>query len=165
VTLVSSDQFKLVVDTNVLVRGLANRNSTSGHLLQLCENRKVHMLLSRPVTREYRDVLGRDELTHAHPAITPEVVRLVIERLRYFADLVDPVRARFRYDRDPDDACFLELAIAGDGTHIITCDKDLLSLPSEHSDAGKRFRQRMARVQVLEAGAFMRQFEMSKHEP
>src|SRR5205807_6552764 len=61
------------------------------------------MLLSRPVMREYRDVLGRAELTHAHPAITPDAVRLVIERLRYFADLVDPVRARFRYDRDPDE--------------------------------------------------------------
>lgn len=49
--------------------------------------------------REYRDVLARDELTHAHPAITPEAVRLVIERLRYFAELVDPVRARFRSSR------------------------------------------------------------------
>ena len=111
--------------------------------------------------REYRDVLGRDELTHAHPAITPEAVRLVIERLRYFAEFVDPVRARFRYDRDPDDSCFLELAIAGAATSIITYDKDLLSLPNEHTNAGKRFRQRMPGVQVLEAGELMRQFDIS----
>ena len=163
--MVPSDQFKLVVDTNVLVRGLANRNSTSGQLLRLCEGRGVHLLLSRPVMREYRDVLARDELTHAHPAITPEAVRLVIERLRYFAELVNPVRARFRYDRDPDDARFLELTIAGGGTHIITYDKDLLSLRSELTDAGKRFRQRMPGVQVLEAGEFMRQFEISTREP
>jgi putative PIN family toxin of toxin-antitoxin system len=163
--LLPSDQFKLVVDTNVLVRALANGNSTSGQLLRLCEKRKVHMLLSRPVMREYRDVLGRAELTHAHPAITPEAVRLVIERLRYFADFIDPVHTRFRYDRDPDDACFLELTIAGAGTHIITYDKDLLSLPNKHTDASKRFRQRMPGVQTLEAGEFMRQFEMLKHEP
>src|SRR5437763_4971663 len=90
--LVPSDQFKLVVDTNVLVRGLANRDSASGRLLQLCEDRMVLMLLSRAVMREYREVLARDELTHSHPAITAPSVRVVIERLRYFADIVDPVR-------------------------------------------------------------------------
>ena len=114
--------------------------------------------------REYRDVLGRDELTHAHPAIVPEAVRLVIERLRYIADFIDPVRPRFRYDRDPDDACFLELAVAGDATHIISYDKDLLSLRSEHTDAGRRFRQRLPGVQILEAGEFMRQFEISRQD-
>jgi putative PIN family toxin of toxin-antitoxin system len=165
VIFVHSDQFRLVLDTNVLVRGLANRGSTSGLLLRLSEARTILMLLSRPVMREYRGVLARDELTHAHPAITPEVVRLVIERLRYSADVVDPVRARFRYDRDPDDACFLELAIAGAGTHIITYDNDLLSLPTQQTDAGKRFRQRLPRVQVLDGGEFMRQFEASKRKP
>lgn len=115
--------------------------------------------------REYRDVLARDELTRAHSEISPEVVRLVIERLRYFADFVDPVRTRFRYDRDPDDACFVELAIAGSATPIITYDKDLLSLPTSRTDAGKRFRQRLPRVQALEAGDFIRQFEASMETP
>ena len=164
-TFVASDQFKIVLDTNVLVRGLASRGSISGRLLRLCEDRTILMLLSRPVMREYHNVLARDELTHAHPAIKPEVVRLVIERLRYFADVVDPVRARFRYDRDPDDACFVELAIAGAATHIVTYDNDLLSLPTQQTDAGKRFRQRLPRVQVLDGGEFMRRFEASKHKP
>ena len=60
---------------------------------------------------------------------------------------------------------FSRIGHRGNGTHIITYDKDLLSLPGEHTDAGKRFRQRMSRVQVLQAGEFMRQFEMSKHAP
>lgn len=157
-------QFRLVVDTNVLVRGLANRNSASGRALRLCESRRVTMLLSRPVVREYRQVLARRELTHRHPAITAEVVRLVIERLRYFADLIDPVRARFRYDRDPDDECFIELAISGAATHIVTHDQDLLSLPNDHTDSGKRFRQRLQKVRVLEPGEFMREFQASRHE-
>ena len=106
------------------------------------------MLLSRAVLREYRDVLGREELTHQHPAITSEVVELVIERLRYFADVINPVRARFRYERDPDDECFIELAISGGATHIVTHDNDLLSLPTERTGAGKRFRQRLPAVRV-----------------
>jgi putative PIN family toxin of toxin-antitoxin system len=138
----------LVVDTNVLVRALADPGSASGRLVRLCETRAVRMLLSRAVLREYRDVLGRDELTHKHPKITPEVVQLVIERLRYFAHVITPVRARFRYPRDPDDECFIELAISGAATHIVTHDNDLLSLPGQHTDAGKRFRQRLPAVRV-----------------
>lgn len=122
------------------------------------------MLLSRPVLREYRDVLARDELTDAHPAINSEVVRFVIERLRYFADFIDPIRTRFRYDRDPDDACIIELAIAGAATHIITYDNDLLSLATGHTDAGKRFRQRLPRAQILRAGEFMKEFEATTDE-
>jgi putative PIN family toxin of toxin-antitoxin system len=155
------DQIKLVLDTNVLVRGLANRDSACGRLLRLCEDRVINTLLSRPVMREYRDVLTRDELTQPHAAINPHVVKLVIERLRYFADFIDPVRARFRYERDPYDACFLELAIAGSATHIITYDNDLLSLQTGRTDAGKRFRQRLPRVQVVEGGEFMQWFEAS----
>jgi putative PIN family toxin of toxin-antitoxin system len=154
-------QFKLVVDTNVLVRGLANRDSPSGRLLRHCENRDVLMLLSRPVMLEYRQVLAREELTHKHPAITAEVVSLVIERLRYFADFIDPVGVHFRYDRDPDDEAFIELAISGAATHIVTHDNDLLSLPNAHTDAAKRFRQRLPAVLVLRPGDFARCFEQT----
>jgi hypothetical protein len=96
-----------VLDTNVLVRGLANRGSDSGRVLRLCEDRAVLVLLSRPVMREYRDVLTRNELTRGHPAITSEAVGLVIERLRYIAEIIHPIRARFRYDAIPMTRVFL----------------------------------------------------------
>lgn len=108
---------------------------------------------------EYRDVLLRDEMTHRHPSITAEAVALLIERLRYFADVIDPVRARFRYERDPADQCFIELAIAGTASHIITYDADLLSLGSGHTDAAKRFRQRLRAVHVCTAVEFMRGYQ------
>lgn len=159
-----SSDFKLVLDTNVLVRGLSSQNSASSKLLKLCEEREAHLLLSRAVIREYRDVLLRNELTMHHPAITPEVVDLVIERLRYVSDVIHPVRARFRYDRDPDDQPCIELAIAGRGTHIITHDNDLLSLPGQRSDAGKRFRQRLPGVRVCNSVTFLGEFENAKSE-
>ncbi len=119
----------------------------------------MRVLLSRPIIREYREVLLRRELTLQHPAITPQAVGLVIERLRYFSDMIDPVRARFRYDRDPDDEAFIELAVSGSATHIMTHDKDLLSLPSSRTDAGKRFRQRLPIVQVCDALSLIRAIE------
>jgi predicted nucleic acid-binding protein len=43
---------------------------------------------------------------------------------------------------------FVELAIAGEATHLITMDPDLLTLPTARTDAGKRFRQRLPNLSV-----------------
>lgn len=159
-----TEPYRLVLDTNVLVRGFAYPDSASARLLRLCESRKLLMLLSRPILLEYLDVLGRIELTGSRPAIAEGAVRLMIERLRYLAEFIDPVRARFRFDRDPEDACFLELAIAGRATHLVSHDKDLLTLPNAHTDAGKRFRQRLRNLKIMEAAAFLSEFESLKPE-
>lgn len=154
-----------MLDTNVLVRGFAYPDSASARLLNLCESRKLLLLLSRSVLMEYIDVLSRDELVGGRPAIAEGTVKALIERLRYLAEFIDPVRARFRFDRDPEDARFLELAIAGDATHLVTYDNDLLSLPVAHTDAGKRFRQRIRNLRILEVGPFLKDFESSKRQP
>lgn len=81
------------LDTNVLVRGFAYPDSASARLLHLCESREVLMLLSRPVLLEYHDVLGRAELLGGPTPIAEDAVKLLIERLRYLAEFIDPVRA------------------------------------------------------------------------
>lgn len=83
---------------------------------------------------------------------------MVLHRLRYLADAFETARVKFRFDRDPNDAMFLELAIAGDATHIITLDTDLLSLPTSHTDDGKRFRQRLHRTAIIRPGEFVVQY-------
>jgi predicted nucleic acid-binding protein len=47
---------------------------------------------------------------------------------------------------------FVELAIVGSATHIVTFDPDLLSLSTDRTDAAKRFRQRLPGIQVLRPG-------------
>ena len=47
------------------------------------------------------------------------------------------------------------LAIAGDASHLVTTDRDLLELPSGRGDASKRFRQRLPNTEVLTPQAFV----------
>lgn len=152
-------RFKLIVDTNTLLRALANRESASGRVLRLCEERKVVLHLSRAVLLEYRAVLGDDSITRRHPGITPEETELVLRRLRYFSEYVREVRSRFRFDRDPRDEKFIELAISAEATHIVTHDRDLLSLATDHDDAARRLRQRLPGLRVFESAAFLREFD------
>jgi uncharacterized protein len=150
---------RLVLDTNTLLSGLANRSSASGRVLELCENRRALFLMSRPVQAEYRRVLGSPEILKRNPQITPEAIELVLRRLRYLGQFLGHVTARFALDRDPDDEPFIELAIEGSATHLVTNDRDLRSLPRGHDDAAKRLRQRTPGLRVLRAAEYLREYE------
>jgi uncharacterized protein len=147
--------YRLVLDTNSLLSGLANSDSAAGRVLELCERRQVVLLMSRPVQREYRRVLASAELVRRNSDITPEAVELVLRRLRYVGEYLGRVRARFRFDRDPDDEPFIELAIDGSASHLVTSDNDLLSLATGHGEAARRFRQRLPGIRVVRPAAFL----------
>jgi putative PIN family toxin of toxin-antitoxin system len=147
---------RLVVDTNVLLRGLLNQNSTAGKVVRACDDRRAVILLSKRLHSEYRAVLTDPAVTIRYPELTTERVEIALRRLRYVADDLGAVRVRFEYPRDPKDAMLVELAIAGRATHILSADKDVLSLANGHDEAAKRFRQRAPRVSVLDPVAFVK---------
>jgi uncharacterized protein len=153
---------RLVVDTNTLLSGLANRNSASGRVLCHCEDRRALLLMSRPIQAEYRRVLGSVEILRRNPEITPQAIELVLRRLRYVGQYFGQVPARFHFDRDPDDEPFIELAIEGSASHLVTSDNDLLSLMRGHDDAAKRLRQRLPALRIVRPAAFLREFDRSR---
>ena len=157
-----ADLPRIVLDTNTLLSGMANPKSASGRLLAHCESRRAVLLISRPVQAEYRRVLGSAEMLRRNPEITDEAIELVLRRLRYVGEYLRQIEARFRFERDPNDESFIELAIDGSASHLVTNDNDLLSLVRGHDEAAKRFRQRLPALRVLRAGEFMLEFERSR---
>ncbi len=149
---------RLVLDTNILLRGLLNERSASGRILAACENRAFIPLLSLPVLVEYRGILTDPELVERYPQLDEHRVRAVLERLAYVGDVVRRVRVRFRLARDPKDAKLVELAIAARATHVVTTDRDLLDLATGRDDAARRFRQRLPGVLVIQPVDFWERF-------
>jgi putative PIN family toxin of toxin-antitoxin system len=147
--------FRIVIDTNTLLRGLVSATSAAAKLRRAAEKRLFIPLLSKPVLDEYRAVLLDPTIVERFPAINQRLVEITVRRLRFVSDYVRFPRFRFEYRRDPRDEKFLELAISLKATHIISSDKDLLSLSQERNEAAKRFRQRLPGVQVIEAGDFI----------
>jgi putative PIN family toxin of toxin-antitoxin system len=125
--------------------------------------RQVRLLTSRSVVDEYRTILLDPKIVGAHRALTSVAVEATIRKLAYFSEQLDPVRAKFEFPRDLKDAKFLALAIAGDASHLITFDLDLLSLPNSHSDAAKRLRQRTPGLKLLSPGGFLNELERIGH--
>lgn len=144
-----------MLDTNVLLAGLVSEFSASQKIVDALQARVAIPLLSRSVVAEYRSVLLHPEILARFPVLTQRRVAMALHRLAYVGDAYHSIRTRFTFPRDPRDAKFIELAITGHATHLVTLDPDLLSLPTERSDTGKRFRHRLSRMKVSKPGAML----------
>jgi hypothetical protein len=114
---------RCVFDTNVLVSALLLPESKPRQALDLAL-RKGRVLLSLGVLAELYEVLSR---TQFRRYIDEEDIRIFLAALTREAQWVD-VDVQVAACRDPKDDKFLELAVSGHATHIVTRDSDLLAL-------------------------------------
>ncbi len=82
------------------------------------------ILLSLPVVAELSQVLTRDKF---RPYVTEDEARQFLAVLAGASQWVE-IDVQISDCRDPSDNKFLELAVSGQATHIITGDNDLLAL-------------------------------------
>lgn len=151
-----SPAFRVVIDTNTVLRGIVGGTSAAARLLRMVDRRAVIVRLSKPLADEYRFVLGLPEVVAKYPGINDELVERTIARMRYLGEYSPAIRSKFPFPRDPQDAMLVELAIDGEANYIVTADRDLLALPSGHTGAASRFRQRLPAARIVEAGEFLR---------
>lgn len=114
---------RVIFDTGVVVSGLLLPRSVPRLAFQAARNRG-EILVSVATLEELDDVLRRSKFD---AYITEE------ERLDFLAAYIREteeitVDIRLQVCRDPTDDKFLELAIAGRATHIVSGDPDLLTL-------------------------------------
>ena len=112
---------RFVFDTNAVVSALLIEDSISRRAFDRALDRG-RFLLSLPVLAEINQVLGQEKF---RKYITED------EAKRFLAAFVRKaveVNVKISASRDPSDNRFLELAVSGEATHIITGDKDLLAL-------------------------------------
>ena len=118
-----NDKARYVFDTNVIISALLFEQSKPAQAFYAALDRG-DILLSQPVLKELNEVLAREKLK---PYLLFEervqfIVALVSEAI--FIDITENMRVC----RDPKDDKFLELAVNGGATCIISGDEDLLVL-------------------------------------
>jgi uncharacterized protein len=114
---------RFVFDTNVLVSASLLPDSNPRRALDSALQ-KGTLLISFPVLAELYEVLSRKKFRRY---VDEEDVRIFVSALTREAEWVD-VNVRITACRDSSDNKFLELAVAGNATHIVTGDSDLLAL-------------------------------------
>jgi putative PIN family toxin of toxin-antitoxin system len=90
---VPATSLRVVLDTNVLLRGLLNSRSAAGKVLHAVETRRVLLLLSKPVVDEYAAVLTDPEVLERFPALTEKRVKYLLSGCGITPTTVESLRA------------------------------------------------------------------------
>lgn len=116
-------EIRVVLDTNVIVSAALLPRSVSRQAVDLART-AGRIILSPPVIAELDEVLRRDRFDRY---VTEEERLILLAGLIREATLIEPTEA-IAACRDPKDDKYLELAVAGEATCIVTGDRDLLIL-------------------------------------
>lgn len=107
---------RIVVDTNVIVSALLNPGRQADRVLEAIRSRGDRVLYDRRIEQEYREVLARPKFK----AIDPERAERLLHRVLGQGDLVTVGEPFASPMGDPDDRCFVEVALAGGAEVLLT---------------------------------------------
>jgi putative PIN family toxin of toxin-antitoxin system len=146
---------KVVFDCNVFVQGLTSERGPAAECLRLFEARRFTLYVSPATLRELRAVLRYPAVRDLSPSLTDARIDAFVDRIAYSAAVLRRVRHVFDYPRAHQDEPYIDLVVAVKADYLVSRDKDLLSLMTVHSPAGKRFRQLTRPLRVLTPVEFL----------
>ncbi|TYQ23719.1 putative toxin-antitoxin system toxin component, PIN family [Pseudanabaena sp. UWO311] len=114
---------RLVLDTNVLISAILSPNSISAKILNWGEDNGV-ILYSAATLNEVLSVLGSSKFSKYIDHNDIDGLSICIKTVWLFVEILNQVQLC----RDPKDDKFIDLALNGDASHLITGDSDLLVL-------------------------------------
>lgn len=138
---------RLVLDTNIFVSALISGSGVPARLLRALRDQKAIHLVSDPIVEEYLRVLNYSRI-RKFKKITDEFVAGIAAYLVHQTERVEVV-STIRLSPDADDDVFLETAVDGRATLLITGDKThLLSLGSVQGIPILTARDAIARLEL-----------------
>ena len=118
---------RVILDTNVIISGLALRPSRSGRLLEQWQKGRFYLLCCEEQIAEIRRVSRYSKLTSK---LNPPRVGSMVNDIRASAKIISKL-PQVDVSPDPFDNFLLAMAQAGSADYLVTGDKaDLLSLAS-----------------------------------
>ena len=100
------------------------------------------------VLEEFRDLLSRPEILNRY-RLAESAVNEFFESILEYSTLVDFVPHVFDLPRDPDDAHYIDLAVAANAKLVVSRDKDLLSLGDPTREKGAELSSRFPGLRIL----------------
>ena len=119
---------RVVLDTNVLVSGLAYPQSIPGRIIACWQQGGLDVVLSRYILDEMVRVLPRLPQNQR----SPEQMRDLLDSFMLLADIVEPIAEQDPVLRDIADQPVLNTLRASQADYLITGDKDLLAIADRY---------------------------------
>ena len=107
-------------------------------------------------------MLRRPEVRHRLPGINDRIVNAFLTKLEAKAILTTNVPEEYRYDRDPDDEMYINLAIVANASYLVSRDQDLLDLMATSTEVARQFRSRYPFLRIMKAADFIAEMESDR---
>jgi len=124
----SGHRLRVVLDTNVLVSGLAYPSSVPGNIVSIFLAGGLDVVLSRHILDETLRVLPRVKIVKRSAA----EIRDIVGNVRFRAEVIEPAKIVDPELRDAADQPVLGTLVASGADYLITGDKDLLALAGKY---------------------------------
>ncbi len=119
---------RVVLDTNVLVSGLAYPASIPGRIVSAWKQGALGVVLSRYILDELTRVLPR----LSRVALSDDEIRDLADSFLFLAEVVEPVAVSEEALRDKSDEAVLGTLLPAQADYLITGDKDLIALAGRY---------------------------------
>ena len=119
---------RVVLDTNVLVSGLAYPGSVPGRIVTAWRQGALEVVLSRYIL--FVMVSGLRSLPRVR--LSSAEIRDLADSFMFLADIVEPPEARDAQLCDEADQAVLQTLLVSNANNLITGDKDLLALADRY---------------------------------
>ena len=120
---------RVVVDTNVLISGIIQRNGFSFKVIRMWEDEALVLITSAATIEEAGRVLNYSKIRKRYKLTDDDIKRSITNLLRYSVIADDPPEIN-AIKEDNDDNKILATAVAGRADYIISGDVHLLNLKS-----------------------------------
>src|SRR5207244_6948032 len=122
--------------------------------VQLALQSRILLIISPVVLTELREALRRPKLMRKLK-LRSEQTEQYLGALERSGWLLQGFPETFAYARDPDDAHYINLAIAADAKLIVSRDKDLLDLMDQRKPDGLNFHRQFPALRILDPVSFL----------
>ncbi len=139
---------RLVLDCNVLFQAIISPGGPAGRLFALAVTGEIEIFTSAYLLDELHE-LTADQRIRSKYKLTPEVLDEFFIKLAAHSTFVTGVPSVFIYQRDPDDAHYVDLALAAQARLIVSRDKDLLDLRDLATTEGQKFSRQFPDLSIL----------------
>lgn len=139
---------RVVFDCNVFFQAAISKTGPAHRLLGLVFQGRATLYASAYVLDELTTLTSDPRIKKKY-RLGQAYLDEFFAMIRQHATMVDVVPHVFDFGRDPDDAHYVDLAIAADAKLIVSRDKDLLSLRDTATTEGRDFMSRYPALEIL----------------
>lgn len=139
---------RVVFDCNIFLQAVSAPKGPAGRCIQLVFDKKLALFFSPRVFEELCEVLSRPTV-FTKLKLTPVWAERFLEAIESVGMVLNGFAKSFTYDRDPDDAHYVNLALAANADFIVSRDKDLFDLMDVTRPEAVGFQGRFPAIRIL----------------